>query len=869
MLVLREYQERSLEELEKYLTMSAAMGAKMAFVNITERPYRSVAQLPGLPYVCLRVPTGGGKTLMACHALGIAADKFLRCERAVCLWLVPSNAIREQTLNALKNRSHPYRQAVEARFSGPVTVMDLTEALYVQRGTIEGETLIIVSTLAALRVTDIEGRKVYESAGALQHHFSGLPPALEETLEKREDKTYPYSLANVLRLHRPVIIMDEAHNARTSLSFETLARLSPSCIIEFTATPETKHNPEKEIFASNVLHHVSAAELKAEEMVKLPIKLQTRPYWKEILGDAVRMQRELEKIAGEEEKQTGEYIRPVVLLQAQSRSRSKETLTVEVVKASLMNDFRVPKEQIAIATGDTRELDGVDVFDCNCPLRFIITVQALKEGWDCAYAYILCSVADISSRRAVEQILGRILRLPNAAWKKNTELNCAYAFVASPKFIEAANSLKDALIENGFERLETADLIAPLGDPKPLYPLGPLFDQISEVFTEEPDLFKLPAELSKRVSFDPSVGALVVTGSLSHKDEEALVRCFIGPEAKEAVKRLARRSRGEDASGAPASAGGTFQVPYLVIRLGDQLELFEDQFLDFEWNLNDADDSLSELEFPSQPASGQAGELDVQENGTLQVVFLENLQRQVALISTESGWTLPALVNWLDRQILHPDLTQAQATLFIHRVLEKLMNERQFDIDRLARQKFALRDALALKIDGYRRAKSKEAFNQFLFATGPHEVIVSPEICFSYSLDTYAPNWYYEGRFKFNKHFFPRVGELKSDGEEFECAVYIDQLDEVEFWVRNLEKRRKHSFWLPTSTDAFYPDFVVKLKDGRTLVLEYKGEHLWSNDDSKEKRAVGELWAERSGGECLFVMPKGKDWTAVADKMRP
>ena len=160
MFELRDYQQRSLDALDAYLRLAAEMGAKKAFVHQTERPYRSVSQLTDLPYVCLRIPTGGGKTLMACHALGIATREFLRAERAACLWLVPSNAIKDQTLAALRDRQHPYRQAVDAQFSGLVSVMDLTEALYVQRGVLDGETVIIVSTLAALRVEDTDGRKV-------------------------------------------------------------------------------------------------------------------------------------------------------------------------------------------------------------------------------------------------------------------------------------------------------------------------------------------------------------------------------------------------------------------------------------------------------------------------------------------------------------------------------------------------------------------------------------------------------------------------------------------------------------------------------------------------------------------------------------
>ena len=136
MLDLKGFQQRGLAALESYLRQAVTMGAKRAFIYQANRPYLEVPELPDLPYVCLRVPTGGGKTLMACHAVGIAVKEYLRQERAVCLWLVPSKPIREQTLKALRDRSHPYRQAVESNVSGPVSVMDLTEALYVQPGTL-------------------------------------------------------------------------------------------------------------------------------------------------------------------------------------------------------------------------------------------------------------------------------------------------------------------------------------------------------------------------------------------------------------------------------------------------------------------------------------------------------------------------------------------------------------------------------------------------------------------------------------------------------------------------------------------------------------------------------------------------------------
>lgn len=179
-----------------------------------------------------------------------------------------------------------------------------------------------------------------------------------------------------------------------------------------------------------------------------------------------------------------------------------------------------------------------------------------------------------------------------------------------------------------------------------------------------------------------------------------------------------------------------------------------------------------------------------------------------------------------------------------------------------ARGMFHLRKAVETKIGEHRTAQARESYQRVLFGPSPTPIEVSPEFCLSLDEDMYSPNSDYEGTFVFQKHHFRRIGELKGEGEEFECAVFLDSLREVRSWVRNLS-RPNSAFWLQTSTDRFYPDFVALLDDGRWLVVEAKGEHLWSNDDSKEKRAVGELWADKSDGRCLFVMPKGSDWNAI------
>ncbi len=865
MFQMRNYQQRCINELARYFKSAHTLNAKEAFVLQTARPYRVVPELEDLPYVCLRVPTGGGKTVMACHALGVAAREYLQMERVVCLWLVPSNAILEQTLKALKDREHPYRQSVEAYFPGQVEVMTIKDALYVTRGTLDGATVIIVSTLAALRVEETDGRKVYESAGALEHHFNGLSPMMRARMETIGDGIMVYSLANVLRMRRPVVIMDEAHNARTSLSFETLVRVTPSCVIEFTATPQTTHKPERGEFASNVLCHVSARELKADQMLKLPVKLRTRPdQWKEVIGDALQKQRELEAAAVDERQQTGEYLRPIVLFQAEPKNQNRPTLTVEVVKQALVDDFRVPPEQIAVATGQTRELEDVDLGSPNCPIRFIITVQALREGWDCPFAYILCSVAAQRSSRAVEQILGRVLRMPNVRRKRREELNFAYAYAVSSDFVETAASLRDALIENGFQRLEAADLIV-VPEQHGLFEGVDLFRDASETVTETPDLSEIADDLRQRVAFDQTTGTLTVTGAMSASEVHALRDCFHDNASRAAVERIAERLEGRTANAeTPEKPSQALRVPLLAVRVNGQLELFDDGFfLDAPWNLAEWDATLSEAEFSLKQRGGVEGEIDVTDAGKVEMVrFSAQLQEQLSLFASEPNWTAPALANWLDRQIPHPDISQDLSSLFIHNALTKLIQERSLSLEQVARFKYRLRDALETKIDCYRREQRQKGYQAALFGPDSLKVEVSSSVSVTIDEDLYAPNWYYDGSFRFRKHSFKYVGELKSDGEEFDCAALLDGLREIKVWIRNVP-RSEASFWLQTSTDRFYPDFIALLKDDRFLALEYKNETDWTNDDSKEKRAVGALWAERSGGHCLFIMPKGKDWGTI------
>ena len=873
---LKSYQLETLATLRRYLEKTVELGdADTAFYAITKRSYVPPPSLPGLPYVCLRVPTGGGKTVLAAHTVAIAADSFLRTDTPTVLWLVPSQTIREQTLASLQDRANPNRRALADRFGENVRVMTVQEALYAKRADYDGGLVVIVATIQAFRVEETEGRKVYEANGELMDHFSGLADGQRALLDTGPSGDPVPSLANVLRIRRPMVIVDEAHNARTDLSFDTLARLKPSIIVEFTATPVTpeEHKPEKGIYASNVLHHVSAAELKAADMIKLPVVLRGRADPRETIGDAIAWLDELTATAATEEKATGEFVRPVMLLQAEAKSKDRPTLHAEEVKKLLVDDFRVPDDHVVIATGDSKGLDGVDLFDRGCRVRFIITQQALKEGWDCSFAYVLCSVAEQKSPRAVEQLLGRVLRLPRARRKVHEDLNRAYAFATTTSFQNAANTLRDGLVNNGFERVEAQALVRAV-------PVIPGFEEGGSAFVFEEALpadidatsFKTNIETATggRVEVDLSTGTIRARGALTDYDRTALKLAM--PEAAAVViDQLVHRSRGARLKVPDAAQEAIrFAVPRLAVATPTGPQLFDRaHFLDIPWKLETSDPApILNVFAPPKPAGDEA-HVDVSTAGQVTVQFVTDLHEQLSLALAERGWTKNALVNWIDRRLpfsSRRDITRVSSTLFIAKALDLITAKTGMTVDALAKAKFRLVEAFVKVIGRHRDEREKTAFEQALFPQSGLEFATSSAVELVFDESRYGYNQPYKGGTDFKKHLFRVIGDLDPSGEEHECAVYLDRLKKVKAWVRNTA-RQPHSFWLQTSSDKFYPDFVALLNDGRVLAIEYKGAHLTSADDAKEKRLIGELWADRSRGKCLFLMIEDMNFERIDNQI--
>lgn len=854
---LKQYQTDTLSVLRRFFEEARVAGPKGAYEAITKEPeqakrlgryggtYTPLAELPNVPYVCLRLPTGGGKTILGAYSIGIARDAWVEKDYPLVLWLVPSNTIRLQTAEALKNVRHPYRQALDEAFDGRVRVFDIADFTHIRPHDIRDHCCIVVGTIQTLRVSNTEGRKVYAHNENMEPHFTALPKSLPgfETLEGAGVK---FSFANLMHIHRPLMIVDEAHNAVTGLTREMQARVNPSAIIEFTATPRLN---------SNILHSVTAQELKLEEMIKLPIMLSEHDTWQNAVNGAIAARASL----AEEADKDPDYIRPIVLFQAQPRNQE---VTVEALKKHLMEVEQIPEDKIAVATGDQRELDGINLFDPKCPIEYVITVEALKEGWDCSFAYAFCSVSRIQSAVDVEQLLGRVLRMPYAKRRKADALNRAYAFLSEPSFGEAARSLADKLVAMGFDEDEARDNIEPAQTsldadtglfgrrekPKPTF---------THTVTATPEVV---AELTKRegVSVRDTGGGKVeiaVSGRVDGELEKGIAETLPETERKGFAEAVSKYRVDVKDQLTPAEQGEDFEVPRLMSEIQGELEFADtDVFMEVhDWSLLDHSSKLGETEFAIRETS-RSFEIDLDGN-RITYQFADEAE-QLALDVDVEGWTAEALTIWLDRQVRQPDIHQTELLRWLRDLVGHLINGRGMRIAALMRCKFILARKVREKIAAIRQRERDNVYQRYLFSPEA-KVDVSFDEAFSFKDRMYWDQRRYRGRWKPRKHFLGPdhvpAFDGAENGEEFQCAQAIDSLPGLKFWIRNVA-RHPNSFWLPTATDKFYPDFVAQLDDGRLLVVEYKGAHIADGPDTAEKRTVGQLWEKRTDGNGLFIV---------------
>jgi type III restriction enzyme len=466
---LKDYQKKTLEQVKHYLEILAVFKEKneklidedpdlsinfplKAWEKVVSTSYHSKKNGLGeeLPDFYLKIPTGGGKTLLACHTIDLINRAYLKKQTGIVLWIVPTTQIYRQTLANLKNREHPYRQVLDISSAGRTVILEKMDRF--TKLDIEENLVLMLLMLQSGNRKNKEVLRVFKDNGGFTDFFpleddrEGNEKLLKEfsNLDFFGDENGFYgrvvktSLGNTLRILKPIIIIDEGHKAYSEIARDTIRNFNPSIIVELSATP-----PQD----SNNLVNITGQELNQEEMIKLDLHITIKASvdWKDAMLASVEKRNLLEQKAREYEANTGEYIRPICLIQAERTGREQRGtryIHSEEVKEYLIKQCGILEEKIAIKSSEKDDIEGIDLLSKDCPIRYIITKQALQEGWDCPFAYLLTILTNPSSQLSITQLVGRILRQPKARKTKVKELDESYVFCFRQKARELLENIK-------------------------------------------------------------------------------------------------------------------------------------------------------------------------------------------------------------------------------------------------------------------------------------------------------------------------------------------------------------------------------------------------------------------------------------------
>lgn len=483
---LKRYQERVCQEAERYLRLLAAQRAagnvRHAAVDAWRDPAlrdlglrRYLERENGLgedmPNFCVKVPTGGGKTLLATQILGSIYRTLLadRLGTGLALWVVPSNQIYRDTLKNLRDRRHMYRVMLEHAVSRRIELWEKHDLHRLSPARLRDCLNILVLMLpAANRETKEQLRFFRDSGGSIVQHF---PPESDQAAHRALKERIPNlevladdaatgeclvktSPGNFVRMGRPPVILDEGHKATSELARNTIAGFNAAIVVELSATPQAD---------ANILSRVTGQELLDEEMIKLPLNIATSGLsdWKAVLTRARDKREALRQRAAEfyDADPQKRVIRPVVLVQVERTGKDQRGVKVggKVVVHSLdvqeylIQRLNAPATSIRIKSAEDDGLEDIELMDPECPVEWIITKSALQEGWDCPFAYILVSLNNTGSAKAMTQLVGRVLRLPYQQRTPQRELNESFVFCLHQTAGEIASQVKSVLEKEGYE----------------------------------------------------------------------------------------------------------------------------------------------------------------------------------------------------------------------------------------------------------------------------------------------------------------------------------------------------------------------------------------------------------------------------------
>ncbi|WP_332032775.1 DEAD/DEAH box helicase [Kaistella sp.] len=818
------------------------------------KPYKN--NIPGAVHIAVKVPTAGGKTFIAINALHSINKYFNQGNPKAVVWLVPWSNLLQQTYNAFSNPNHPYREKLNALFRNKVEVYQkeqLLQGANFNPSSATEQLNIFILNFSSLRIDKAkkEDRKIFQENGALEPFRDWVDKDLNI---EGTDET---ALINIIRNLNPIVVVDESHNAESDLSVEMLKNLNPSMVLDLTATP--KEN-------SNIISFVSALKLKKEHMVKLPVVVFNHHRKEEVISSALQLQRKLELHAKEEEKITGKYIRPIVLFQAQSNIKGKDNTTFQKIKEQLIK-LQIPEEQIKIKVSGIDELKGVNLMDRNCPVKYIITVNALKEGWDCPNAYILASLADKSSAVEVEQILGRVLRQPYVTKHQEPLLNMSFVLTASSRFNETLNNIVKGLQDAGFSRedyyAKDAEEIPQTREEILQEELFGFNDEKSEYETtksdEQFDVEKVdfnPNEIvtlddfknnTQHTALNQLTEKATLEGTAFEKNLENIEIDINTTLLTEVMNKSPKRFTIDDQFKVLASE---IKLPQFFIKTNDELsdgilfeELKEEESLLHKNKLLDGFNLLNcDPNINFDDLSSEVYKVDFDENkGTS---TMNKLSKKAVDILTESILAKPkdSQIRQVSAMIVSKlgDMTPlSDQTLkkYVARIFENLNSEQIIDI---IHNEYRYIYKIKEKINGLTDSYAKEKFIQMLDS---NEIIVKPNFTFLDSIVPLNPSP------AISKSLYQQEDNMNSF--EQKMILELASFDNVVFWHRNMSRGK--GFFINGYSNNHYPDFIIYTKKGNIVLVETKGDYL-VNDDTREKNRLGKKWAEVSGNNYKYFM---------------
>ena len=858
---LKNYQIQVIRDLERFLELliekqsissaySTLWNEKGVNVGIDGMPpYKT--ELAGVPQVCFKVPTGGGKTFLAANSIKPIFDSMPHIHPKAVVWLVPSDAILTQTYRTLTDKNHDYRKKIDVDFGNKVEIYSKQQLLNGQNfnpTSVSDNLSVFVLSYDSFRTSKKDGRKAYQENGSLLP-FVRFKQDSGSLLEDTDET----ALIQVIRKLNPVVIVDESHHATSKLSKEMLQNFNPSFVLDLTATPKN---------GSNIISFVDARQLKAENMVKLPVIVYNRKSQEDVFVSAISLRRKLENEAVEEQKNGGRYIRPIVLFQAQPRTNDDST-TYDKIKHTLI-DMGIPESEIAIKTADRDELKNIDLSSKDCSIRYIITVNALKEGWDCPFAYILATVANRTSSIDVEQILGRILRLPNTRKNEREVLNLSYVITSSNAFYATLDKVVEGLNAAGFTSKD--------------YRIDDYVEQDTEFSVEQAGNIQTELKLDNDVTDD--------TNNVSDEIDPLnidFVREQISPFVNNDNMESQSQSEVNDV------------VTDMLDHAKTQNELYWQDFEETEEYLPVPPEVGNKMKHykVNQLYASEAGQIEIPqfmiETGRSlfsehehQVLTKENLYAGFSLLDKDTVIDFDSI----DSEIARIDIDDSDAMPkawklqgFDSQNVKQWFDEQPSDrkmrlckdmiIKKLSKNNAINDRDLEVYVDRIIQNLTEDQLTDMEQTPGIYVLKINKKV--NSLLNEYAKKMFYEWveqdkiscqpSYKLPREISPTntiasiPKSLYNEEEKFDTeyerkvVMELSSLNNIKWWHRNMARK---GFAINGAVNA-YPDLMVRTESGKLLLIETKGDQL-ENSESKEKAEIGAKWAEMAGRMYKYYM---------------